>query len=855
MSIFTSPQQAAKHLSNTLVLPSRHREASHKIRSEMGIEDLFETASAQPLLPLQKPLEVACDFTQAKPSTEVSETVLFGTGDMFAVLRQDPKNRDVNVCLKLAQAARFDIPSQLYGALEMCWAARENGARQITLELPENLDPVLHPSALATLTVKMAKACGVREIRYTASATETSTASSSVDESLNQLQVSLRDATTKVELACITKQLKRSAKYVSRRGGDVSPYDTLLSAAKTLAPSLAKTDGSARRVVFVGGANPQLGQAFVQELRQADSSTVLAQHRYDPTWPNADFDTDVGNATVTIIQGTRPDLGTPEADNYTGASRYLFETLMLAQLAHERGARRIEIVFSYQPSARSDKRETKPHNYVGAYACLVGRFADQMRINQTVLVESHDSHAPSYFTNKFNRGSMVQGLNYLVQKLVDSLGADRSKAVLVAPDEGATKRTKALRDLLNIEMVAGQKTRSSHADDSATVTSLGSGKELDGDKIYIVSDDETLSGSTMAQTLSMLRKQGAEDIRVVLAHNNMPLNPVERNLCLARFMHKGARQIHFFDTQPMGPVVASWDELRKMGVRYGMDDARLRAWAEKNVFEGAIDDTTYATWQAEFAQLNQKINAHSVAALIAEELTLFAPPPAARFAEPLQVQPALRGAFALGSETPKAAPISQDLLQLIARGEAPVIVGSTSPLKLQAAESYVRRLLAQQGIVAGALDIRGFAAASGIAEQPLSAAEGKTGATTRNRLAYKMAGKPANALVLAYENYIEEVPVTVPAGWDFPDVYVRDGSAFIDSAAITVAAYVSGSRGAIEHSQSASVLVPRECAEAAQAGGGARTAGSIIAERYGVDAADWHRDFVGQSRADILAGT
>lgn len=617
-SQFRTSQLRASQNSAILSLKKRSHDWENRVARELGLQSDGSLTHRRGISdgPI---LSIVCDGNPPVEKDAPYSTHHFGTGDVFALLCEDPKNRAVEVCPKLTKHGAHDLATQLYECVALCWAARENGACSIVLQLPQLLDPVLNPSPLATLVVKMAKAAGVRDIRYVDDGSPSQT-----DAYLQQLQSAMSEASKQREVLSVAKQLSRIHAFARRRGLQLASYADMLAALQQKFAEVPATPESSRRLVFIGSANPALGQAVAHAMMEKSSNTEIAHHVYEAQFPNVVLNTDVAGATVTIVQSTRPEPGTPAALNDAGVSTYLFEAMLLALQARDAGAARIEMVFPYQVNARSDKRESKPGNYVGAYASLIGRICDELHVDHTVLVEPHDPHARSYFSNRCNRGSMIEGLRYLVQIIVDRLGEQRDQAVLVAPDEGATKRTRALRDLLQIEMLSAQKMRDRHSDTSAIVTNLAGGKLLDKDKVYVVSDDETMSGGTLCQTLIKLREQGAADIRVAIAHNNMPLDAVERNLCMARFMWHGAREIHFLDTQPMGIVVANWQELGAMAQATGWSEQALRAWAEKNVFNGRSDAALYQTWTAQFATLQQQVHVHSSAQLIANELTTIA---------------------------------------------------------------------------------------------------------------------------------------------------------------------------------------------------------------------------------------
>jgi len=72
--------------------------------------------------------------------------------------------------------------------------------------------------------------------------------------------------------------------------------------------------------------------------------------------------------------------------------------------------------------------------------------------------------------------------------------------------------------------VIGEKHRDSHQDNSATISNLSVGDvDIRQQDKYIITDDETATGSTLCQAIETLKQKGAEDISVIVVHNNLPL--------------------------------------------------------------------------------------------------------------------------------------------------------------------------------------------------------------------------------------------------------------------------------------------------------------------------------------------
>lgn len=512
------------------------------------------------------------------------ETKIFSTGDPWVVLHRNPRDKAVHVTLSEDTSGPWDYETRLIEALQTCWAAQENGAQSISLHLPEHLNPDNSPNPINNLIPTLAHTLGVTRLTYTA---QPSTSTNNNTEQNNLFS----------DKKATDKQRRR---YIN--------------------PPIP------RHVVFSGSANPSLGQNVARALDQQGNTVEFAPHHYIREGANTQvtFEADLRDCDVTITLSTRPSPDATDSKSYNSAAQYLLESLLLADAAKNAGAKSVQLAMAYQPSARSDKRETVDPNYAGAYGAMVARFCDGMDIIKRVaLLETHDRHTDSFFSNTHCQSICVSGLLSLAERFIAEGSAENT--VLVAPDDGAVKRTKLLADALNLPMISAHKSRAGHGDDNATVGALNSGQALDPSKQYFLTDDETATGGTLRQVLTQLREQGAKHITAAIAHNNMPLDKWERHLCLAALMQAGAEKVQFLDTQPMGQLVSSVEEFDQLALESGKTHEDLRNWLSKKVFKkDGVTDAEIEDFKQNFTSLgSEKVEVISAAPLLA---TALAPP-------------------------------------------------------------------------------------------------------------------------------------------------------------------------------------------------------------------------------------
>lgn len=402
-------------------------------------------------------------------------------------------------------------------------------------------------------------------------------------------------------------------------------------------------------VLLCCSANKPLAEKIAESLRERGEMVRL--YHVDGQGIEAKIPSDISlcGSTVTIVQSTRPNPDEIDATNQyinSGASSYFFEALIIARQAHLRGAAKISLLNPYQFNARSDKAEDSPNGKTGAYVQHNGLLLKASGINQVITAECHDLHTMSgAYTGIKMRGSAIAALSIIASKLVNKwisepLSSMKGQVRLVTPDAGAAKRTKELTQQLQTilgnklceKRILGEKQRDSHQDNSALISSLNSGDiSINRQDKYLITDDETATGSTLCQAINNLRDNGAQDISVIIAHNNMSLNWLERQLCLARFLYIGANDLHFSDTHEMGSLANNYQDLiqtyaQMSSLSHAEVEKEIFSWFEKNILSKLTNkapeviEKEFSRYKLIFKQLNTKVQVHSLATEFANKV-------------------------------------------------------------------------------------------------------------------------------------------------------------------------------------------------------------------------------------------
>lgn len=517
---------------------------------------------------------------------------VFGTGDPFAVI--SPKvplvGADVIVHVGL-EHGHYSSEALLQEALQLCRSAYEHGARTVTVALPETLHPGLNNSEFNGLLRKMFKASGAQKLYY----------------------------------------------YDQNYSGKLEARDLKVSTPKAEMDALEPKEKT--HIILAGSANRPFAEKMAESLIRRGEKIKLYFAEGEGTQVKIPKDVPIDGAVVTIVESTRPNpdqFAASQAYQINGATSYFFETAMLASQAKKRGALAVNLVNPYQFSARSDKAEDNSKGRTGAYVQHNGLLLGAAGVQRFVTAECHDPHTLSgSYTGKKSRGAAVDAMAKMSIQLAHAWLNDPHRPAqgqlrLVLPDAGADKRTKALAEILQAQLgetfcqfgVRGEKNRDSHQDDSAVLSRLSSGPVgINSHDKYLITDDETATGNTLCQAITNLTRQGAKDISVIVVHNNMPLDWLIRQLCLARFLYLGVNDLHFSDTQEMGRFALNYEDLithyaAMSQLPVATVEERVFCWFKENIskdFETGSEAVGFNRFKELMAQIKDRVSVHSMA--------------------------------------------------------------------------------------------------------------------------------------------------------------------------------------------------------------------------------------------------
>ena len=544
------------------------------------------------------------DCTNKERTVKNNDFKIFSTGDAFALLAPELEVRGARISIHVGVKHEFYSPLVLlHEALQLSRCVYEQGADELIIALPEQFHPLLYANDFNLLLLDLFQASGANRLyfydkNYKGLWDEKNSNDVlllTVGQQANpaQYQISKNDLSTYLHLPIIshTDAINRDRQvahfmrkdYLNKAWLQMEQGQTNIVAhlfghhlpARLEIPSVKAKP----QIILCCSANKPLAEQIAAELRAHGQEVNICSVANSGDKVRIPNELDLCGSEVTIVQSTRPNPDNVRAvQEYqiNGASAYFFEALLIARQAHLRGAKQINLINPYQFSARSDKAENNSKGKTGAYVQHNAMLLEAAGVNHVITAECHDAHTLSgSYTRQTMKGSAVAALSLISLQIANDWLANPHKRMngqlrLVSPDTGATKRTNELSmqlhailgEQLCASRILGEKQRDSHQDNSAQITSLNSGAvDINARDKYLITDDETATGSTLCQAIINLKKNGAQDISVVVVHNNMPLDWLQRQLCLARFLYLGVTDLHFCDTQEMGTLATSYADL------------------------------------------------------------------------------------------------------------------------------------------------------------------------------------------------------------------------------------------------------------------------------------------------------
>jgi ribose-phosphate pyrophosphokinase len=248
-----------------------------------------------------------------------------------------------------------------------------------------------------------------------------------------------------------------------------------------------------RLMVFSGRSHPYLARAIAEKLDVELGDVELSTFPNDETYCR--YLESIRGADVFIVQ-----TGSPPVD------KNLMELVLMIQAAKLASAKRITAVIPWFPYSRQD-RKAKPREPISAR--LVADMLQLAGVDRVLTMDLHAGQIQGFFTIPVDHMTALQ----LFATHFRDLGLTGDGVVAVAPDAGRAKHAVRFAEMIEASFAIMHKMRV--AADQVEVTEV-TGKVRD--KVAIVGDDVSTTGSTLVAGAQALKEHGASEVNVFVTH-------------------------------------------------------------------------------------------------------------------------------------------------------------------------------------------------------------------------------------------------------------------------------------------------------------------------------------------------
>ena len=212
-------------------------------------------------------------------------------------------------------------------------------------------------------------------------------------------------------------------------------------------------------------------------------------------------------------------------------------------------AHTITVVTPYAPYSRQDKP-----TFMRREATLASLVADQLKVAGANIHLAYHPHA--YSLHGFYEPEMqfvaLSGLALFVEMFEGEI--DREKVIAVSTDAGGAKFTVHFANAMDIPYAIANKFRTGK--DSANL--LGVIGDLNGKKTALITDDETVTGTSLLNATTQLYNNfGIKEIYIAISHMKMKKEYLPG--LMEAHASCGLKELHITDTIPQIPEIKKLD--------------------------------------------------------------------------------------------------------------------------------------------------------------------------------------------------------------------------------------------------------------------------------------------------------
>src|SRR5215467_899964 len=306
-----------------------------------------------------------------------------------------------------------------------------------------------------------------------------------------------------------------------------------------------------RLMVFSGRSHSELAAAIAEKLGVELGDVQLKTFANDETYCR--YLESIRGADVFLVQ-----TGCPPVD------KNLMELVLMIQAAKLASAKRITAVIPWFPYARQD-RKAKPREPISAR--LVADMLELAGVDRVLTMDLHAGQIQGFFTIPVDHMTSLP----LFARHFRDLGLFGDGVVSVAPDAGRAKHAVRFAEMIDADFAIMHKTRPTH--DQVAITEV-TGRVRD--KVAIIGDDITTTGSTLIAGAQALMDHGAASVWVFVTHALLSVDG------LKRLSDADLAGIVTTDTVPIDPI-AKPDNMTVLTVAPLLAETIMNVFADDSV--------------------------------------------------------------------------------------------------------------------------------------------------------------------------------------------------------------------------------------------------------------------------------
>ena len=249
-------------------------------------------------------------------------------------------------------------------------------------------------------------------------------------------------------------------------------------------------------------------------------------------------------------------IATGGSDNHLSINDNLIETTMLVSACYRSGARNISVILAYLPYSRSDKKDHR--GTIGAK--FVIDMLTMVHANRIICMDLHSGQIQGMTDIPMDNIYAVTDIcKYLSTVIFPKYG--KENCILVSPDAGGIKRTKAYAQILSMDYVTLEKQRDYKVNNSVLKSILIGDAELLKNKICIMLDDMIDTAGTMIAGANELTLYGIDGVILVATHGILSDPAKERINCATC-----VKEVIVTNTLPQKQHLVNCDKLKVVNV-------------------------------------------------------------------------------------------------------------------------------------------------------------------------------------------------------------------------------------------------------------------------------------------------